>query len=684
MKRLLKILMFLFCSTLTSVAFTQPNYQRAFKDSVLSASSNVDTLTSKPDSVSQRTAQAIIPNKYPLFIPDEGNSFKISYNKVRMNDYRHSAQVLSLLPFTYFQDMGSFGQPGIMKVYGLSNSSVAYSINGIDQNNRWKNHLNTYYLSPEIFDTLEFVSLPSGFLYSRMNNPVHINVNSRNKFAKRSYSRLRFHQAPNEEGNIDLIFNAPLFSNSWIYIQVANSAAEPRGGQQTGGDYNTDFSLWNIQTSLNYLFDNSWVLEASYNHIKENIELNGGVERNSSMYEARNATVIYNALKQKTTAHNFSLNLNADIFKGARSFISTYYRFNEQEYRQNTDEGLLSESIPVIKNDNKYKSYGISGRQIFDYGFFNFDLLGNYERTDYNADLISNNTNEDVFSVGARLSLNLFEAIYPSFYAKTSNIRKVQYTGIGGEAKLKLTDSFLLSGELSFFESPFSLLEEQLMSAGTNVSKQKNTTLELNAELNSNELSARLGYFYYRNDNAALPVIDNYADTLTINEVGYFIPSELERSGINLSLSLNLWKILVTTNSAYYFDNSTNKNNSLPDFTSSSGVYYVDTLFQSNLYLKAGINFKLSGEKSFVTFDNEKSLPVAYSSNGISNNPALISTESVPLAKQFDLFLAGIIQEKATVYFVFENLLDEQYYLLPYYPMYPQGLRFGISWEFLD
>jgi outer membrane cobalamin receptor len=55
-----------------------------------------------------------------------------------------------------------------------------------------------------------------------------------------------------------------------------------------------------------------------------------------------------------------------------------------------------------------------------------------------------------------------------------------------------------------------------------------------------------------------------------------------------------------------------------------------------------------------------------------------------PLSSQIDLFIAGTIQESATIYFVFENLLDEQYYIIPYYPMYPMGLRFGISWEFLD
>jgi outer membrane cobalamin receptor len=51
---------------------------------------------------------------------------------------------------------------------------------------------------------------------------------------------------------------------------------------------------------------------------------------------------------------------------------------------------------------------------------------------------------------------------------------------------------------------------------------------------------------------------------------------------------------------------------------------------------------------------------------------------------QLDFFLAGKIQDRATVYFVFENILNAKYFIAPYYPKQARGLRFGIAWEFLD
>ena len=67
-----------------------------------------------------------------------------------------------------------------------------------------------------------------------------------------------------------------------------------------------------------------------------------------------------------------------------------------------------------------------------------------------------------------------------------------------------------------------------------------------------------------------------------------------------------------------------------------------------------------------------------------SDQIELISTEKTKRAVQLDLFISGIIQEAAIVYFVFENLLGSQYYIVPFYPTQSSGIRFGLSWELFD
>jgi hypothetical protein len=198
---------------------------------------------------------------------------------------------------------------------------------------------------------------------------------------------------------------------------------------------------------------------------------------------------------------------------------------------------------------------------------------------------------------------------------------------------------------------------------------------------NYNIISGSASLFYYNNDNQPVPVIDQYSDSLLINEVGYFNNREVTSSGFNLFFDVNYWKLLLSTKFSYFINYDSL--NSIPQFSLSGGLYFVDTLFDGNLVLKSGINYRYFGAKNFISYDFEKSRSVRYFSQGDSS-PELLSTEMVPTAFQFDLFIAATIDELAIFYFVFENILNEVYYLVPYYSMYQSGIRFGVSWEIFD
>jgi len=51
---------------------------------------------------------------------------------------------------------------------------------------------------------------------------------------------------------------------------------------------------------------------------------------------------------------------------------------------------------------------------------------------------------------------------------------------------------------------------------------------------------------------------------------------------------------------------------------------------------------------------------------------------------QIDFFLAGTIQEDATVYFVWENLVGENYFQVAYYPQRARGIRLGVTWKLFN
>jgi hypothetical protein len=168
-----------------------------------------------------------------------------------------------------------------------------------------------------------------------------------------------------------------------------------------------------------------------------------------------------------------------------------------------------------------------------------------------------------------------------------------------------------------------------------------------------------------------------------LNEVSDLALINKELSGFSLTGELNYWIINFEYNGTYYFQgNALEKLN--PDYFVFAGLYYKDILFNRNLNLKTGLNFYLFGPRYFYDYDFEKSIPFQ-TIIPIGTNTFTISNQAKTKANlKVDFFLSARIQESAVFFFIFENLLDEKYFIVPYYPAPARGLRFGVSWEFLD
>jgi outer membrane cobalamin receptor len=65
------------------------------------------------------------------------------------------------------------------------------------------------------------------------------------------------------------------------------------------------------------------------------------------------------------------------------------------------------------------------------------------------------------------------------------------------------------------------------------------------------------------------------------------------------------------------------------------------------------------------------------------NQPGIIPININPV-QTIDFILSGTIQNTATLFFTWENLLNKKYFFIPYFPMPERNIRFGVSWEFLN
>ncbi|MFC2083639.1 putative porin [Bacteroidota bacterium] len=638
-----------------------------------------DTTAIVDTTIKEQKRQPLLTINKSRMISDGESETLLTSQDFKGFDYRNASNILSWLPYSFLQDLGSNGQPNELILYGLGFQNISYMKNGILLNNRWQNAFDLHHFQSESIDTIEYFSLTRGFLYSLTNNPISVNFFTKNKSYKKPYTRIRFYQAQDEEGYLDVLFDTKVSRPINVTLEITNSSIDPRGNRS---DYNTDYGVWKVSTNVRYLVNNKLTMIGSYNHIRSEIQLNGGVQQNSLMYSPQEANIIYTERDKRTTGHRFTLNLLGDFIDDNSTDLSFYYQYNKSEFNQN--KNLTQNNIPRIKNNNLFKVIGALLLQKFELSGLNFDISGNFENIIYNTEVLTNNPQETFAAISGKASFKNHSLFKPTIYGKFLSYDNSIYPGIGGDIFINPNDIFKLFIGGSFFEKPFSILERQFVKEEQEVRKSKIFNFEAAIESKLKHISSKASYFFHKNDNAAVGVIDLYNDTLLINEVGFYELEKLERQGINLKLSIKYWKLLLSGNLTYYINNENNKSSSLPDLTALGGLYYVDTLFNKNLKLKAGINLKYISSKQFNTYDFEKSVSSVYSFNRINSSIGFINDERIPSNYTIDLFIAGTIQDLAVVYFVFENLLDNQYYIVPYYPMNSQGIKIGLSWELFE
>ncbi len=663
-------------------------------DNMKSNVGNLDTLTVADSLLSVDSTKVSV--KPDSLVPIRVNGFymkndiKIGTNKnqIDKSDYRYAGNIFSNLPFGFLQDLGSLGQPSEVTIYGLGFGNISFLSNGAPLNNRLLNSFDLNLFRSESIDTIEILPITKGFLYSLNNNSVAVNFITLDKVSDIPYSRIRYYQGANKEGYIDGIFNLHIFPKINLAVNFTNSSINSNYA-------NSEYSGWKVSSVLKYMPSNKINVIGEYHYVKFVAGLNGGAdfqkittenipsEVNNILYDPFQSPVKYgeqlqdSPRYQKTTGHNLQLNILAHLVKSMPTNINLYYQFNQVEFRQN--EKKKNSDIPFIFHNNTFYSAGGIFRQMLNTKWFSSDLIGTYDQTKYDSPLLKYNDTKHTASVAGSLKFLLVNnAIVPSFFAKYLNYSGNSYEGIGAGVGFTLWSNLNLDFSASRFSKPYSILEEQYLSTDNN--KQNITASQINLKFENSLFNGSIGYFYYNNDASPLPVIDEYTDSLNVAEIGFYKTEKIIRQGINLNLNTTFFNILIFTNTSYYFGNNNYKN--VPDFSLTGGVYYVDTLFKSNLKLKTGITIYYQGKQNYFQYDFEQSSSVQYLKPFGSATTQLISGAGTEASVQLDYFLAGEIKDAAIVYFVFENVLGAQYYIAPYYPKQSRGIRFGISWEF--
>lgn len=629
----------------------------------------------------------------------------ISRREILYNEYRYAGDFLRYFPLAFNRYLGLLGQPHELTVYGAGFNEVTYMQDGLSLNNPISNSLDLNTIQSEFVDSVEVIPAARGFLYSNFNNPVSVNFISRDHFAvgqsKAPYTRVRYIQGPNEEAFIDFIYRAYLFRRLIAIADITNSTVDPEYfGERSYG-------AWQGTARLKYLLSNSFNITASYRYLKQRTSLFGGIDiRRSAANAARTGLPVSNYLfdelapstyltrYKKVTDHYFNLKLAGKPLESTFTSLNLYYNSNLNEFRQNEAYDSASAELPVYHN-NRYKLWGASLRQSLNLGFYNAEVIAGYESVDFNTPLLIKRSRLNSYSLSGKMVFSFIDSsVVPAAFAKYLNYDTRSYAGLGADVTLRYNELITLYGGASYFSRPLNVLEEQYPdqylntqlasqygiqlhdNSGTDINV---SNIELGARLKTGLIDASLSLFSRKTDGYLSPVLERSTE-----RVLDFIREDVNTSGIGLKLNA-AWKFLrLETNSAlYYSDRNGTRRYSLPEYSLRGAIFFQDTLFESNLFLRTGFQGFNTGMQDFYQYDFETNLRAE---NFVSRPVYLPPVEQKRISShwQVDFVLAAEIRRRAVIYFIYENLFGTQYFTVPYFTNMGSGIRVGASWEFLN
>lgn len=621
------------------IPYNKDSTEIVFTDS---AKSTIDSLVTISKAVS-----------HPLYYqPFSNQSTFITNSDILRNDYRYTGDFFKFFPFSFERSYGFIGQPNDIYLYGERSNATNYFIDGVPVSPTLFYPLDFNHIQSEDIDSIEIVHLPRGFLYGFGTNPVSVNFISKDIIPTKPYSRIKYYEGPFGEAFIDGIFSMHLFKDLIASVDITN--------RKVDDSYkNSAFSIWQLKSKLRYNLSDDVNLIGSYYFSKSETEINGGVnvdaimqttiDINSILYNETRAPVYYEKNKLNSKHHNFGLKLLAKPFEHAYSVISLYYKFYQNEYN-------AFYNLANSKSTAKDKILGVLLDQRFSFDLIQLSLQTGYQSLKHNpmytssdsldlGFLLDNSTLDYKTSfISPILSFALLDSVFvPSIYFKYADIlqrnrsngieTQEKFNGFGTDLSIFLNENYSFYFGYSKFDDNYFVGE-------------KINTLEftLSYKDRNNKFSARL-----------------------LNKKS----SAINLWGIGLNASYLIWKVVLEGRLSHYFIEmgSLIEFINVPETKFTAGVYFKDSLFNSNLDLKTGFVVYYTGKQ------NLRYLPIPHWGT---------LYDDVNASLTIDFTLAAEIQKAAIVYFTWENLLNKKYYITPFYPMLQRNIRFGVAWEIFN
>ncbi len=616
---------------------------------------------------------------YTLPIPLVGSldrSMSVSHiitdSAINFIDYTNSGDLLQMTPGIFIRDLGSAGQLDGITMRGIDGRGIAFMSDGILLNDPLTGIFNPNLYPTENIEHAEIITGTQAFLYALNSTGGAVNFVSKSKKALRPYSRIRYSESAYDYGFIDGLVSQDV-------IRGLNVTAGFQHQTLTGKFPNSNDDSWNARIKLRYNISGKFNVYFSENYNQTQVGLNGGVDT-TTPYENRFDRFLAQLRNtdsyEKITRHDLQLG-SAGKFLSDSTVISSITFFHSTNFREYRDEENRPGSNGItVKQDDRSQWFGVRLSQELSVGRQRLNLGGNLESRGVIASPATGEHLHTASNVFAKTDIlpteNIKVSVYgradhylaqsPLSYGSDGTITPIPYLEFfGGYSRSfrfpTMQELYWRDSTVSATLADFPPERHHLLEAGMRLLSDQSVLFEIT--------------FFHRNIFDAIDIVPTQ-HKYPFPTLAFTPESNLTLQGWTSTTKIHVGSWYVE-GELQYLETKTDQGyrSSFPKWSGAGGIYFWDKLFTGHLDLKVGIHGRIIS-----------------SYRGMEYNPQALafvpSTQpDVDAAGTSDLVLIAHIGS-AYVHFIWENLPDRQYVIVPFYPMPDRRIRFGISWEFTN
>ncbi len=642
---------------------------------VFALSSGIAQGVATPDSLNALQPDSLRAPRYrSRFIPFIGSLERVADStsilhstQFIQSDATSIADLLWRVPGVFIRDLGQPGQASQLNMEGLNDRATALLLDGHPLRDPITGGYNLYDIPIEYLDDME-VENSSASLFAAPNSAGGtINLVSHQYDNNRPMTKLRFLQGP----------FGHLLTDGLFAQNISRGMNAMFGFQRlvTDGRFqNSQYDSWNFRARLRYNITeriNVWVNDF-YN--KSTTGLNGGIDplNSPTLFDELTAVVRDSTTVQTVSRHDFTFGLVGKLLPDStsRSNLLAYYSIIDREY----STGATQYTLPTISDIQSSSVWGTKLEQQIDLSLLDIEVGGEYERRIIQKGYFLKSIEETYTGAKGRAIIRPFEGLTAEGSVRYENLRSDDALSWSMRVQAEVTDWLTVWGGISrSFRYP--TIQELYWADSSLVrvsspGKETHTVSELGFRMKTGPLGVSLQGFKRRIDNAVVLTQDGILNAASSQFVMFF--PQVDVLGAAADLSIRLWRITLAGNLTYTdYRQQEHSTQPFPRFASYSEFSYRDTFGDNVVDLKVAIRLKAISHHYGLQFIPQQ---LSYAQQTSTLTAGFSSVDFYTVAKIGD----------AHVMFVWENPLNVNTMMVPYYPLLGRNIKLGVNWVFTD